>query len=230
MDDSLRNAVLGAQQLGAPASPLGAYPEIAKLYESSFQAPLSNAATQAGGFNDSTRVEAEKKAAEEAEARRQQALADMQDPSKYQRIPDDAGGYQFLAPDGQKISAHDYARITGKQINEVLRDSQNPVDIGFVQDFDNLNSYINDKLNSKNDKEAYNRAQAIEQAVGRENPGVNLGRMEIKDVLKRFKQAYPTVYGGKNKGVRSGRTFIPTPSDNSSSSMSIGGGVAQFGG
>jgi hypothetical protein len=41
MDESLRQATLGAGNIQAPASPLGSFPELASLYQSSFQLPVA---------------------------------------------------------------------------------------------------------------------------------------------------------------------------------------------
>jgi len=213
--EALRAAVLGSQQQGSPTSPLGNFPELAAMYASSFQVPLSNAATEGQGYNLKVKS-ANDEAAAAAEAKRQAALAD---PSNYQQVPKDDGGYAFLDPTGKEISAYDYSRITGKPVDSLLKDSQNPVDIGFNQDWTNLQDYANAKLNSKTDGEAASKAKEIEKQV-QELYGVDLGRMEIKDVIKRFQAAYPTVFGGNKAGVKSGQLFIP-----GSAAAQGGGGI-----
>lgn len=207
--DALRSAVLGAQQQGSPASPLGAFPELAKLYQSSFQLPLSNAATQAQGYNLTAKVQNDQEAQEAALREKAQQLKDLQDPGKYQQLPKDDGGYAFLDPTGKEISAFEYSRITGQSPDKILSQSQNPIDVGFMQDYQNLQDYLNAKVNANNDDEASGIARQIEETV-KKNQGVDLSKMRISDVIKRFQQAYPTVFGLKQAGVKAGTTFLPS--------------------
>lgn len=203
----LRSAVLGSQQLGSPTSPLGSFPELAKLYGSSFQLPLSNAGTKATSANadvavNNQKVDLQNKAAQ---------LQAMSDASKYQQVKAQDGGFQFFDPLGNPISAYQYANATNKSPSEVLKNSENPIDKSYQQDANQLQSYINDKIASKSDPTAADKASAIEAQV-KQQYGINLGAMKIEDVINTFKAAYPTVYGGTNTGVSSGQTLIPSAS------------------
>lgn len=228
----LRDAVLGSQQQGSPTSPLGSFPELAKLYASSFQLPLSNAATKAQGAQTDTTVYNQKQAEEEAKANKidelkaqAQQLQDAQDPSKFQQVPKDDGGYSFYDGAGNEISAFDFARATGKRPDEVLSKSQNPIDIGFKQDYKQLQDYLNAKANSKNDPDgAGQTAKGIEDVV-KQQYGIDLHKMKIADVIKRFQTAYPTVFGGNKKGISSGQTLIP-----SKNALSVSAGSGGIGG
>lgn len=211
----LRDAVLGATQQGSPTSPLGSFPELAQLYASSFQLPLSNVATKAQGFQTGVTDYNRRATDEEARANKidelkaqYQAIQDASDPGKYQVVAREDGGYGFYDPGGKEISAFEYARISGKNPDEVLSKSQNPIDIGFRQDYKQLQDYLNAKANSKNDKKSATIAKNIEKTV-KKNYGVDLSKMKIQDVIKRFQQAYPTVFGLKNKGVPVSQSFIP---------------------
>ena len=142
MDPNLKAAVLGSQQQGAPASPLGNFPELANFYAPSFQAAKATGAVQAGSFNTSAQVanaQADKVAAIK---QRIQQIQDLQDPSKYQQVPKQDGGYTFLDPSGKEITAFEYARVSGKDPASVLSDSQNPIDQGFTRDYKNLNDFM----------------------------------------------------------------------------------------
>lgn len=202
----LKSAIMGAQQAGG-ASPLGNFPELNKLYTDTY--PIQQQSQQVAGSAYNAQVEdANQKAAAAASLANQKA---MLDPSKYQQVPLSDGGYKFLAPNGQEISAAQFSQITGQSPDKVLSQSQNPIDIGFVNDYKNLQSYINSKLNSKNDDTAAQNAQQIE-AIVKKTQGVDLSKMNIQDVIDRFKQAYPTVFGGNQPGVQAGQTFIPPTS------------------
>lgn len=184
--DQLKSAVQGAQQQGAPASPLGNFPELAKLYSSSFQLPGVQAAGNATA-NLASDVTAEQQATAKAQAKSQ---ADKLDPNKYTQVPKADGGYSFLDPSGQEVSAYQYARITGQSLDKVLNQSENPIDQGFVNDYKNLQDYLGAWVNK--DQAAIDAAQA-------ENPALK----DIKtpqQLTELFKQHYPTVFGGTQNG------------------------------
>lgn len=229
--EQLKAAVQGSTQQGAPTSPLGSFPELAKLYSSAFQLPLSNAASKGLGAQTDVKVYNQKAAEEEAKANQldelklqAQSLQDAQDPSKFQQVAKDDGGYGFYDGAGNEISAFEFARATGKSPADVLAQSQNPIDIGFNQDYKQLQDYLNAKANSKNDQTAADTAKNIE-AIVKKNYGVDLHKMQIKDVIKQFQSAYPTVFGGNRKGVPAGQTFIP-----GKNSLQPGAGGGSIGG
>ncbi len=212
--EALKAATLGAQQLEAPGgNPLGASnaSEIAGLYRSSFQLPQSGMATRAQGFNTGVTVANNKAAQEEEIARLKesaQKLADKVDPSKYQRIKQPGSGYTFLDPDGKEISAYEYASILGTKPADVLADSENAIDIGYIEDAKNLSDYAKAKLNAKYNNDDALKAQEIEEQV-KKAWGVDLNKMNLDEVKKMFQEAYPTVYGLTNKGVPIGNTVLP---------------------
>lgn len=178
-----------------PASPLGSFPELAQMYRSSFQLPLSNAQMQAQSAHDAITIANQKK----AEEIRQRHAQDLLDPNKYQRIKKADGGFAFVGPDGKEISASAYADLIGKNPKDVLKDSENPIDIAYSQDFDNLQDFL--RAVTTGDKEKSKQYYAL-------NPG--LEKMKPDEVIRQFKEAYPTVYGGNKAGVPLGQTAIPT--------------------
>lgn len=224
---ALQAAVLGGAQIGAPTSPLGSFPELQGLYNVDFAHQAVAPAAKASAYNTGVTVDNQKAAEAEAKANeidrlkaKAQAIQDASDPSKYQVQQKDDGGFAFFDPSGREISAWDYSRATGQKPDAVLEQSQNPIDIGFRQDYKQLNDYINAKIQSKNDPDgAGQTAKQIEEIV-KKNYGVDLHKMKVQDVIKRFQQAYPTVFGGNKKGVPTGQTFIP-----STKAMSSGGGI-----
>ncbi len=198
MDESLRQAVMGAPQITAPASTLGASssPQLAQLYASSFQLPQSTQATGALSQQASDVVSAQKAAASAAKKKKED----------YKRIPKDDGGFAFIDPDGNEISASDFARAVGTSIDKVLADSENPIDVGFIQDYKALKEYTQSKFN-KGSSQAQAYAKKVESDVSKQY-GVKLGGMTPQSVLETFRKQYPTVFGGNKAGVPTGQQFI----------------------
>lgn len=67
-----------------------------------------------------------------------QQLQDAQDPNKYQKLRKSDGGFEFLDPTGKPISVSQYAQVTGMTRAQALKDSENPLDQQFVNDYNNL--------------------------------------------------------------------------------------------
>jgi hypothetical protein len=197
MDPALRDAVLGAGGIQPSASPLGSFPELSRMYASSAQLPQATGAANIL-TNQATDIVKQREAA--ASAKKSKA--------KYRRIKRSDGGFGFYDPDGNEISAHDYAAATDSTPSQVLSDSENPIDIGYQQDYKNLQEYINNKLNAKHDQEANDAAVATEQQV-KKAYGVDLGKLTPSQLIDKFKEQYPTIYGRKNTGVPAGQVFVP---------------------
>lgn len=179
-----------------PASPLGNFPELAAMYQSSFQAPLSNAITNSQAQADQTTVSNAKSA---------------QSASNYQVLQRADGGYGFYDPSGKEVTAAEYAAATGKAPTDVLKNSTNPIDIGYQKDFKDLQDYINLKLQSSKDTAAAQKAKAIEQDVQKTHK-INIAKLTPAQLIQQFQSAYPTIYGanqGNAPGVQAGHTFIP---------------------
>lgn len=215
---ALKSAVQGSTQLGSPTSPLGNFPELAKLYSSSFQLPLSNAATAVQSNNTALTV----KNQQDQQAAAQKQQQDMLDPSKYQRIPAQDGGWNFIAPNGQSISAYDYARVTGKSLTDVLANSSNPIDSGFTQDYNNLQKLLNDVRASGNDTKA---KAAVANAIAAQ-PALKKYQNDIPGLIQAFQQHYPTVFGGNVSGNQPvNKTFVPQENTKASLGLGAGGSI-----
>ena len=202
----LKAAVLGAQQAGG-ISPLGDFPEIQKLY-STEQALAPKQQAVAGDIYNTGVTVANQKAEQEAALRQKlQEIKDMSDPNKYQQVPKKDGGYSFLDPSGKEISAFEYSRITGQSPDKILAQSQNPIDISFVQDYQNLQDFM--KAIANNDTETVD-------AVIDSNNELEKYRDNIPKLMKRFYQAYPTVFGvggfqgAGTAGQKAGTVFVPS--------------------
>lgn len=197
---------MNPEDIQAPASPLGNFPELANMYRSSFQLPLSNANVNAKSADAAVSV-ANAKSASSA--------------SNYQQVQRSDGGYAFIDPSGKEITADQYAAATGKTPADVLAKSQNPVDLQYLQDFNNLQTL--GKAISTGD-------QATIKAYNAKQPA--LKGMNYDQLVSHFKQAYPTVYGGGGfqgagtAGQKLGSTFVPTVSKTSSPLDAL---LAQYG-
>lgn len=206
---TLKSAVLGAQVNTTPgASPLGSFPELDKLYSTAPQVAQTQLDSTAPNYNTGVTVANQKAAADAASAAASQKLKDLQDPSKYTQVAKADGGYAFYDPLGNEISASQYASITNKSPADVLKNSQNPIDKAFVQDYNQLQSYIQNKQNSGTDPAAKAAAQATEAEV-QKLYGVNLAKESPSQVIQTFQSAYPTVFGGTGKAPQGTNTLLP---------------------
>lgn len=193
----LVGAIQGAQQAGG-SSPLGSFPELDRLYQATAGLPESSQRVAGDAYNAGVQVVNAEAAAKAEEKRRQ----DMNDPSKYQQVPKDDGGYAFLDPSGKEISAFEYARITQQDPAKVLADSQNPIDMGFVQDYNNLQDFMNALRGGD--------TESVDAAL-KENPELGNYKNDLPGLIEKFKQHYPTVFGRTGDGNQPvNRTYVPT--------------------
>lgn len=169
-------------------------PELQKYYDINFQLPLSNAGLKSAvGQAESQNTQREFDVKQQS-----QKLQDQAEGKGYQQVPKADGGYTFLDPQGNEISAFQYSRATGKSTDSILADSQNPIDQQYTRDYNNLQDFL-DATMSGNEK--------ARQAYYEQNPV--LKNLSPADVLSKFRQAYPTVYGLRQRGQAVGQTFIP---------------------
>lgn len=125
-------AILSGAQQAAPSSYL---PDIANAMRGSFNAAAVNRAGKAQGAVAS-------QMAEDEEKRRQAALKAAQDridPSKYQRIRKNDGGFAFYDPSGKEIDIDTFSKATGSRRSDILKDSDNPLDQQFLDDYAKMN-------------------------------------------------------------------------------------------
>lgn len=174
-------------------SPLGNFPELAAMYQSSFQLPISNAQVGAQDYQDQTSI-ANANAAKSA--------------ANYRVVSRPDGGFGFYDPSGKEISAADYAQVAGKTPQEVLKGSQNPIDIQYQQDYDDLNNYIKQRALAKTDPKAAAQAKAVEDQVNKQY-GINLAKQNPHQVVQTFMNNYPTVYGGTKAGISGNSVLVP---------------------
>lgn len=192
----LKDAVLGAQSIQSPASPLGSFPELAQMYQSTFQLPQSSGATGVLAQNTNDVVDEQKRQAAAAEAARAAAASSgsRKGGQGYTIQARKDGGFGYYDADGNEVSASDYADATGKDLSTVLKNSKNPIDKAFLQDYKQVNEYINNKIHAKDDPVARSKAQQVETQV-RKLYNIKLHQQTPDALVNAFMAAYPTIFG-----------------------------------
>lgn len=112
-----------------------------------------------------------------------QRLQDKLDPSKYRTVRKDDGGFDFLDPEGNKIDVSTYAKVTGQRLVDILKDSENPIDQEYINDWSNMNTLAQAMYN--NDGETV--TSFIEQ-------NKNLKGMKPQDLMMELVRKYPHLY------------------------------------
>lgn len=140
---------------------------------------------------------------------RMKEINDLHDPSKYQQVQKADGGYDFLDPAGNKIPVAQYARVVGKDPDQLLSNSKNPLDIQHNSDFNKIQSLVaaiadNDNAglqklgirlygdNTKPPEDKVNVA-AIDKVM-------QLKKLNPRDTYQAFFNYYPHVYGSPSGG------------------------------
>lgn len=156
---------------------------------------LGSVADQNDASSRAAASAAAKKKAEEAAALEDE-IARLKDPKSYQAIVNQAGGYDFYDPVGNKISAVDYARATNKRVSEVLKDSEAADDQDFIADYERVTEL--GKIIQGNDKEArdkFFKKNADWAEMYKDVP--------FSEIVEDLHSAYPDYFRGK-EGKRSG--------------------------
>lgn len=215
---ALNAAQAGAAAIQDPNNPLGASQNavLQPIHDITYGNLQTGATANAAVNQAQIQVAAEKAAA-----------AAKTDPSKYQKIQTQDGGYKFYGPDGKEVSAIDYARVNNTTPDKVLADSQNPIDIAFQQDYQQLQNYFSAKLNSKTDPDAAATAATIEKKV-KDDYGIDLSKQNHQQVVQSFMQAYPTVFGLHTTGVQGTNALLPN--QNYLDTQAQGAGGSSIGG
>lgn len=190
--NALRDAILQGLQTAPPSS---AIPELSRSMTSAFRLPGTDQAATGLGVQAGNIAEDEERKAAAARAARESEIKaeiskeqDRVDPSKFYGQKRDDGGFDFFAPDGKKITALDYAKVTGKRLDDVLSDSENPLDIQFVEDYQQMRKIMSAYANGdeevlgelkNNDPELYKNIQ-------------NAGTPD--ELMRRFMDYYPDYF------------------------------------
>lgn len=185
MNDELKKfsqTVLAATR-GADTSAGVSNPIVNDFARSAFTDNLTSATNGIGGL--ASEAAAQEKAAADAARRAQiEKLQAMNDPSKYQKVRKQDGGFDFLDPDGNKIDITRYAQVTGQRASSILSDSDNPFD----------QQYVNDYSNTKNLIDAINNGDT-DTINGFKANNASIGAMKPEDLMRELIRKYPHIYG-----------------------------------
>lgn len=221
MDPNLLKAVKSAAAIKAPKSSLGASQgkELAALYQSSFQLPQATGAVSAAANIAQQQVAASKRAAAEAKQREQ----DLADPSKYRVVQKEDGGYDFFAPDGSQVDIATLTQRTGTKPEYWLKDSQNPIDIQYIQDKKNLEKFMN-ALITKDQKTIQDFTNNDEKLKS-----YTADQGGVHNLLQQFEQTYQRYYVPRSVspqawGVNPGAPVVPAAQSGSSYGVDTGSG------
>lgn len=130
--------------------------------------------------------------AQEAEVARRaqiQKLQDKLDPNKYQKLRKEDGGFDFLDPDGNPISVQKYSQVKGTNAAYELKDSENPFDLQYVNDYKNTRDLVTAIQNGDSDT-----IQAFRASNG------DLGKMTPEQLMQELIRKYPHIYGNGGYG------------------------------
>lgn len=193
MNDELKkfsDAIIQGATQGGPASYI---PALSSYFKASQNANLTNTGTNAANTSISQEADDQAKAEEAARQQKISSLQDQLDPSKYYKVRKSDGGFDFFDPTGKKIDVSTYASRTGQNRDSILKDSDNPIDQEFVNDYSNMQ----DLVNASN-----NRDLSTVQAYADNNPDLKInydqksGQINnIQDLLKQLISKYPHLYG-----------------------------------
>lgn len=175
------NAIKQAGNVGAAAS------SIPVLANAMLGSRMAGAMERTGNaFNKKSAVDAdeeERRRREAAEAARQKAL-DAIDPKNYQKVRKDDGGFAFYDASGKEIDIDTFAKFTGQRRVDVLKDSENPVDLQYIDDWSQMN-----ELNQavwRNDQDAL------------ANFAPEYQKMTPEQMNRKLLEKYPHIYGMGN--------------------------------
>lgn len=176
------------------------------------QGAFGGAAKQQADDEDAKRKAAEQ-AADNAAKKQAAATADkeawdkeMNDPANFKRVAAQDGGYDFYDPAGRKINMQTYAAAKGIRPDEALKDSGNPNDTDFTN---NYNKTVElGRVMATGDKSSLDKFL-------KSNPDVknNIDQLGIKsyaDYVKNFRQAYtPYFTQSESQGIQQQANNVP---------------------
>lgn len=204
------DSILKGASQGAPA---GAIPELANAMTGSFRAAAVARPGKAQGQVATEQAAQEEERRKAAFAAEQKKIQDMLDPGKYDRRRKDDGGFAFFDPTGKEIDIDTYAKRTGLRRAEILSDSENPVDLQFLDDYETMNKINQAAWN--NDSEALREYKRVYGDLFQgDNPPT------IEDLNRRMIEKYPHIFGRGNYEVS--RSNVGKPLFRMSSSYSSG--------
>ena len=183
------DAVKQGANVGAPSS---AIPELGNAMRGAFRSSALGTASRAMGVTAQQNADDEEKRAAAAREARAREIQDMLDPSKYIKQRKDDGGFAFFDPKGKEIDVDTYAKRTGQRRVDVLADSENPVDLQFIDDYKQMND-LNQAI-WRNDTGALAEYKAL-------YPDLFKGGTKPEDLNRKLLEKYPHIFGMGNYGT-----------------------------
>lgn len=181
--DELKRVTQQFAQAANMAGPTSYIPEVTGYSRAdSMKGALSQGLAGGGSLAGQRSQEADA-ADSAARSAAMQRLQDKLDPSKYRTVRKDDGGFDFLDPEGNKIDISTYAKVTGQRLVDILKDSENPIDQAYINDWSNMNTLAQAMYN--NDGETV--TSFIEQ-------NKNLKGMKPQDLMMELVRKYPHLY------------------------------------
>lgn len=182
--DDLKKVAQAFADAAKIAGPTSYIPEVTKYsqagsIEGAIKQGLSGGGALAG--QRAQEADAADKAARDAKMRE---ISDKLDPSKYRRERKADGGFAFYDPSGKEIGIDKYAQITGLRLADILKDSENPIDQEFVNDWSNMNTLA---------QAMYNGDQETVNAFVQQNP--ELKNIKPEQLMFELIKKYPHLYG-----------------------------------
>lgn len=177
----LSQQFVAAANVAAPASTNQA---IADYSKAAFIDPVVKQGVQAGGGLAGAQGQAADAADEAARKAQIQKLSDEADPSKYQKVRKADGGFAFFDPNGKEVDINKFAAVTGSRRADILKDSENPLDQEYINDYLNMQDLASALYNGDND---------TVKAFQEQNPTTK-GRTP-QQLMGLLIQKYPHMYG-----------------------------------
>lgn len=129
--------------------------------------------------------------------KRDEAIADLDDPKNYRKELNEVGGYNFYDGKGKKITVQQYARDRNERVSDILKDSTDPGDVDYVNQYKKLSEM----------QRALSGGKEEEQKFFKENPDYKeLFQTELDEGNSRGKAFYNLVellassYGSRADG------------------------------
>ena len=220
--NALVQAVQGQTAGAVPSSnPLGSdmFAELASANAAGVALPRAQGASTGADFNAQVDAQAAREGAARAAAAKKRELEAMLNPDNYTMKQKDDGGFDFFDPNGKQIDIATFAKIKGVRPVDVIAKSQNPIDVQYAQDYDNLEKFMQ-AVTSK-DKTKVAEFTANEPALKK----YTTGKGGLDRLLQDFRNTYKRYYTPRSAdpnawGARPGGRLVP------SGGASSGGGVA----
>ena len=175
-------------------------------------AGLAGKAGAGNAANNAENAEAARRAAEqekminlEQAQRMEQRKREQESPENYQRILNDAGGYTFVDGTGKPISVNEYARGKNQTIADALKDSADPNDIDFTNDYQDTMK-LGSIMASGNKKEL---DKFYEERPGLKSFISDNGIKTWSEYVQRFRSAYPDRFSQAQANATATRNVSP---------------------